>query len=241
MRATSSLCMLLVMMACCLLLVASAADNWSVLGHGQATSIVPTRNPCSGILSVNHDSSFESAYAWESYGAWPEYYGAWGEAYDFGPCEVVCGAYWLTTTPEHYEGRPSSLYIWEGGVTSEPGTVLFVMPDVVFPSIPFWPEFGQDDVTIGCVVEGEFTIGFWGNWGPPFSVADFFIAVDETEPGGRPWTYVAPDIGFEPGWHPVSEIPVFHACRSLGIGVYHDDPPTPVAGTSWSLVKRLYR
>jgi hypothetical protein len=230
---------LAVVLACCLLPTAVSAAYERELGHNEATTIVPSRDTCSGILAVNHDSSFESAYAWESYGAWPEYYGAWGEAYDFGPCQVVCGAYWLTTTPTHYEGEPANLYIWEGGVTGEPGAVLFVLPDVVFQNIPFWPQIGQNDVSIGVVVSGEFTIGFWGNWGPPFSSADFYIAVDE-DVDGHPWTYIAPDIGPPSGWQHPSVVGPMHDCRSLGIGVYYGDPPTPVDATSWSHVKRLY-
>ena len=72
------------------------------------------------------------------------------------------------------------------------------------------------------------------------SIADFAVAADFGA-AGHPWTYVAPDTGYPPGWHHVADISVFSRCRSLGIGVYCDDPPTPVRATSWGGVKRLYQ
>lgn len=224
-------------LTCCLLTAAASAQHQRALDSGEETTIIPSRDLCSGTLAIYHDSSFETGWAWEGHGNTPEYYGAWGEAFDFGPCQVVCGAYWLTTLPTIYHGDPVNLYVWEGGVTREPGAVLLVVPDVYFPNIPFWPQIGANEVSVEMAVEGEFTIGFWGHWDTP--IADFFIAVDQNGNGGHPWTYVAPGLGYTPGWHHPSE--VWATCRSLGIGVYYDLAPTPVGATSWSRLKQLYR
>lgn len=235
---TRIFCALILVLMCSPCPGPAVADYTRTIGPGEATTILPLRDRCSGALEVHHDSSFEAAHAWEGAGAWPEYYGAWGEAYDFGPCQVVCGAYWLTTTPWIYQGDPATLYVWEGGLTGEPGAVLRVVPDVHFPNVPYWPQIGENDVPVELEVEGEFTIGFWGDWSS--QVAAFFIAVDQNGGGGHPWTYVAPEIGYPAGWHhPVDA--GWHDCVSLGIGVYYTAEPTPANATSWSRVKRLFR
>jgi len=230
----------LVLAAACLSSAPALAGFGRRIGPAEETSVLPPRDPCSGALAFNHDASFENGYAWESYGAWPEYYGAWGEAFDLGACHVVCGAYWVSTLPGYYEGQLASLYVWEGGVTTEPGAVLFTRPDVQFDNIPLWPEIGQNDASIGASVSGEFTIGFWGNWGPPFSIAGFFIAADVDGAGGRPWTYIAPDLGVPSGWQHPNVVGPFDDCHSLGIGLYYDDVPSPAEASSWGRLKALF-
>ena len=59
-------CALAVALACCLAPAAASAEYGRALGAGEATTIVPLRDPCSGALAFHHDSSFENACAWES-------------------------------------------------------------------------------------------------------------------------------------------------------------------------------
>ena len=149
---------------------------------------------------------------------------------------MICGAYWLTTVPEQNEGEPADLYIWEGGVTAEPGGILFVRPDVVFRNIPLWPEFGENDVSIGIEVAGEFTIGFWGNWGPPFSTADFFIASDEDgaggNPGALPLSVRADPSGNDSPRQPNPGQPVPALPMSLGADQADQDEVPPATGVA---------
>jgi len=223
--------------ACC---AAALADEAQTVGYRDHTLILPARDPCSGTLEVNHDDSFENGYCFEGSAASPEPYGSWGEAYDLGQCcEVICGSYWVTTVPQYWLGQAANIYIWEGGVTGEPGGVLFVLPDVVFENVPRWPEVGQNDVAVGVIVSGEFTVGFWGNW-EPYPWGGYFIAADEDGAGGRPWVYIAPGHGLPSGWQHPGVVPIFRDCRSLGIGLYYGESPTPVEAPSWGRVKRLF-
>jgi hypothetical protein len=187
-------------------------------------------------LTEHHDYTFENAYCWSGDGNWPEYCGAWGEAYDVGPCEVICGAYWLTTI--YYLEQTASIYVWEGGVSAEPGAVLYVASGILFDNIPIWPEVGQSDVAIGLVVSGEFTVGYWGNWGPG-TLEAWFTAVDYDGSLGRPWTYVAPDLGLPTGWQNPDVL--FPPVTSLGIGLYYGDVPVPAEAPTWGALKALFR
>jgi hypothetical protein len=234
---------LVVTLVVSVLAVAASADDARQLGPSDGTAILPPRAPCSGTLVVNHDASFESAYAWSGWSAAPEYYGAWGEAYDLGACQVVCAALWLTLAYHGwpYEGEPSTIYIWEGGITAEPGAVLFALPGVVFENLQTWPQVGQHDVAIGATVSGEFTIGFWPDWGPPPAPELYFIASDEDGADGHPWTYIAPASVYPSGWQHPNAVGAFEGCRSLGIGLYYDEPPTPVEAPTWGALKSLFR
>jgi hypothetical protein len=79
-----------------------------------------------GELVVHHDYSFENGWCWSFAGIEPPHYGALAEAYDLGPGCVRCGAFWLTNHGG-YISRLADIYVWEGGITDEPGAVLVVL------------------------------------------------------------------------------------------------------------------
>ena len=113
---------------------------------------------------------------------------------------------------------------------------------MLLENIPLYPEIGQNDAAIGYNVDGEFTVGFWPNWGPPYYGEGFYLAADEDGPGGHPWTYIAPDMGPYPsGWQHPRVLNLFRECRSVGIGLYYDEIPAPAEATSWSRLKSLFR
>jgi len=215
------------------------AADWVVLGPSHETSIRPsTRDDCTGgPLQANHDFTFETAYGWDYWGAWPEPNGAFGEAFDLGAGTIVCGAYWLTYYPALEVGT-ANLYVWEGGISGPPGAVVALVTDVAFDNIPLWPEVGENAVAIDHAVDGEFTIGYWPDWGPYPGEPGFFCAADESGPKGHPWTYVAPGIGLPSGWQDPDV--AFGDCRSLGIGLYFHEGLTPARGPTWGAVKSLF-
>jgi hypothetical protein len=63
-------------------------------------------------------------------------------------------------------------------------------------------------------------------------------SADENGPGGHPWTHVAPGFGYPTGWqHPAT---IWGETRSLGMGVYVAEGPTPVTPGTWGRIKALY-
>jgi hypothetical protein len=231
----------LVVLSVALWLAASTtgAANFASLGYSDETTVVgPGPDACAeGTLFYHHDGSFENGYAWDYMGDQPPYYGAFGEGYDLGPGIVACGAYWLSTIPGQWQGQTSDCYIWEGGVGATPGTVLGVVPDIVFDNILLWPEVGQNDIELNISVDGEFTVGCWGDWWGR-DMNGYFWAADLNGVQGHPWTCVAPGIGYPTGWNDPSI--VWGPTRSMGCGVYFEQG-TPVESPTWGAVKALFR
>lgn len=220
------------------------------LGFNDETVIVSTlQEDCADSLYVNHDHSLENGYTWSYAGCLPPYYGAFGEAFDLGPGVVHCGAYWLTEIGDFHD-QTADCYVWEGGITGEPGAVLAMTPAVLFDNIPFWPQVGQNDAEIDAAVDGEFTVGLWGNW--VVQQAAWYCGADENGDPGNPWTCIAPGIGWPTGWHhPNVVAPAFEDCRSMGIGVYFGRDPasvdelprdgqTPTSST-WGQIKTVFK
>jgi hypothetical protein len=232
----------LVVLSVALWLAASTAgaSNFASLGYSDETTVVgPGTDACAeGTLIYHHDGSFENGYAFDYEGVAPPYYGAFGEGYDLGPGVVTCGAYWLGTLWGYYQGEPSDCYIWQGGVDTLPGTVLGVVPGIVFDNIPLWPEIGQNDIELNISVDGEFTVGCWGNW-PGAGEPAYFWAVDLDGEQGHPWLCMAPTIGWPTGWMDPSDI-WDPPTRSMGLGVYFEQG-TPVEAETWGAIKGMFR
>ena len=221
------------------------------VGNGADATILPDpTSTCSvGYLIRNDDGTAEQGYAWQFGGIEPPYYGAFGEAYDLGPGTVACGAFWFSQVG-YFNGMPMDCYVWEGGVTRRPEGVICVMPDVVPTNIPFWPECGQNDFHVGCDVTGEFTLGFWADFSQ--QAPQWYICVDENEPGGHPWTCIAPGIGEPTGWHHPEVVgDPWTECKSLFIAPFFaprdpagveelpagDGSPPP---KTWGQIKALF-
>jgi hypothetical protein len=203
-------------------------------------SLVSVRADCpSGELFVHHDGSFESAYTWVGYG-FSAPYGCFGEGYDLGPGVVNCAAYWITRGELSFGGCRWDLYIWEGGVSRQPGAVIASFPGVVFQNTPPWPYVGQNDYEMNVRVEDEFTIGHWdtGQWD-----SWVYIAADCDGLGGHPWNCVPPEYEWPSGWPSAWQHPslIWGTTRSLGIGVYFTHDVTPTEATTWGAVKALFR
>ncbi|MFN8546991.1 MAG: hypothetical protein U0527_03225 [Candidatus Eisenbacteria bacterium] len=192
---------------------------------------------CVSPVQVHHDGSFENGIAWHRLGQAPPYYGAFGEAFSLGPGSITCMAIWLTRNTQTF-GDPSDLYVWSGGVSGEPGSVVAMVPGVAFENIPVYPDFGLYLEEVSASVTDEFTVGWWGVW--PDRLESYFAATDLDGPVGKPWTCVAPDIGYPSGWQdpgPVFGLPI----TSLGIGVgFLPDTPVATRLMSWARVKVLF-
>lgn len=195
----------------------------------------PTSDDCaSGTLYYHHDDSAENGYGW-SFGWMPPYYGAFAEAFDLGAGTVECGAYWFSQIGYFY-GEPMDAYVWDGGITRDPGEVLCVVYGAGLDNIPYWPDCGQNDIAIECCVSGEFTVGWWADFTD--QQLQWYMCADENGPGGHPWTCIMPGIGYPTGWqHP--EI-VFGECQSLMIGAYFEAGPSPSQSPSWGRIKALF-
>jgi hypothetical protein len=192
---------------------------------------------CSGGEHVaNHDFSFEWAYCWYGPGVLEPYYGSLGEAYDLGSGEIVCGSFWMTQMPYYIETTKDA-YVWDGGVTREPGSVLFYLHQFHCGPSP-WPEYSEVVLELGVHVDDEFTIGYWADWADA-GFCDKFIGGDHDEPGGNPWTCIAPGLPWPSGWQHASVR--WPPVRSWGIGVYFEDDVTPTDSPTWGTVKALFQ
>ena len=183
-------------------------------------------------LHANHDGTFENGYAWQYDGNAPPDIGAFAECFDLtGDGNITSVTLWLTQVGNYY-GQPTSVFIYDG---SPPGDVLCQVDNVVFDAIAFWPNVCSHEVPIDCVVDGVISAGVYGTW--PGDVAGYYIAADLDGPGGCPWTNIAPDIGYDPGWQDPSI--VWGPTMSMGIGVTTSGS-TATEDKSWGTVKSLY-
>ncbi len=222
------------------MVVAANASDFQMLGPTSEPGEVVSSglDECTGTLAYNHDMTFEGAYGWRYGGVEPPYYGAFGEGFSMDAgTNVQCIALWLSGIG-YYIGQTCDCYIWEGGVTDEPGEVLTVM--VGFdPGIPAnWPDVSQHDADIPdyTVTGDEFTIGYWGNW--PGMVFGWFCAADLDGPGGHPWTCVSPGSGYGTGW--IDPSYVWGTTMAMGLGFYYGDP-VPAESPTWGSIKDLFK
>jgi len=218
---------------------AVASDAVS-LGRSDETTIVgPGTDACaSGVLVHNHDGSFESGCMWQYGGTMPPYYGAFGEGYDLGAGVIACGSFWVTTLPGPWiPPNHADCYVWDGGVGSDPGTVLALLAGATFENSPYWPAVGRNDIDMGVSVSGPFTIGYWGDW--PGAMGFWFCADDLDGPGGHPWTCIAPGIGYPSGWQDPALIESWGPIKSMGCGVYFEQG-TPAESETWGSFKALF-
>ncbi len=222
------------------------AEGPCSLGYSEATAIDDGDrwDYCFGIPEVNYNYTLENAYCWDLQGNVPPYTGAFAEGFNLGPGRIDCCAFWLTQLGD-YSGEPGDCYVWDGGVTREPGSVIGAVMGVSFENIPVWPAIGRNNVSLTLDVDDEFTVGCWGRW--EGQSCWWYFAADEDGEAGHPWTYIAPDIGYPSGWqHPAV---VFGGTRSMGMGVYFTNEPTSVPdsqedqgapGTTWGSIKALF-
>ena len=207
------------------------------IGYSEETHLLaPLQEDCSGTLFANHDDSFENGFCWSYGGYVPPYYGAFGESFDLGAGQVECGAFWFTQVG-YYTGEPMDVYVWEGGVSGPPGTVLWMVGETQVPGdIAFWPDISQHDVPVELAVDGEFTVGFWVDFSS--QVCQWYVAADVNGPGGYPWVCIAPGIGYPTGWQN-PEI-VWGPVQSLGFGVYFEGGASPTRQRTWGSIKALF-
>ena len=204
------------------------------LGYSEETRILPhLGEDCTGVLIHSHDDSFETAVAWSGAAVQPPYFGAFAESYDLGQVNIECGAFWLTQTGGFVDDT-ADIYIWSGGITGEPGGVLWMLSDHLFAPPAVWPNLSQHNVEIGHCIDGEFTIGLRPNHG---AAAIIFTGMDR-DTDSNPWTCIAPGIGYPEGWqHP--SVVFGHPQVTMGIGV-HATGFTRVQSSTWGAVKALF-
>jgi hypothetical protein len=212
------------------------AETYSDLGYSEDTIVVgDPSDQCAGEPIYNHDGSFETGVCWQYGGVMPPYYGAWGEAYDLGMVNVECGLYWLTQTG-YYMGQCLDAYVWEGGVNGPPSGVLCLEPCVTGLQIGFWPTITMHEIEIGCCVDGEFTVGYWGDFVD--QACGWYVAYDQNGFGGYPWTCFAPGAGYPTGWGDPNLMG--YTCQSLGLGLTATDDPSPAESQTWGSIKSLF-
>lgn len=224
----------LIALMACLTTSALAADH---IGIG--SEAIPTILGSDGgrtDLYYHHDDGFENGYAWQLGGAEAPSYGAFGEAFDLGATTINGAVFWFTVVSDTMHiGQTCDVYVWEGGVSGEPGAVLAMIPGYLPSTIGLYPEFTQHEVDFNLLVDGEFTIGFWGDWSGEYS--GWLVGADLDGSVGNPWTLLVPGSAYGDGWADPSV--VWGPTNSMGIGVYVGDP-SPVQATSWGAIKNLF-
>ncbi len=219
-----------------LVAASSASDFWG-LGPSEDTVIISSGDdPCPGTAFFHHNEGFEAAFCWGYGGIQPPYYGAFGEAFDLGAVTIECLSLWLTQIGDYLPGTLLDAYIWEGGVTSEPGGVLMVETGVDPGGPAFWPEISEHDVIMGSPVVGEFTVGYWADFSG--ISCKWFVASDLDGPLGHPWTNIAPGGSHPEGWQNPGI--VWGDMSSIGLGGYYTEGGTPVESTTWGALKGLF-
>ncbi len=176
----------------------------------------PRVNPCPGSdLLMNADGSYEDGYTWWYGGEVAPYYGAFAEGYNASG--TVCGQqYALTALTGMYVGQRLDAYLWssDGCV---PASVIRVDMGISISAPGIWPAVTLHDVnTSDEPVNGDFFIGYWGEW--PGAAAGWFVGADLDGVGGKPRTNIAPGIGYPTGWADPSI--VWGPIQALGIAAY---------------------
>jgi len=217
------------------------AGDMASLGYSDECTLIHADPDDCWITYSNNDGSFENGYAWQYAGVVPPYGGAFGEGFSGGSCGigVVCARLWVTTLSGFYTGQSCDVYIWEGGFDNEPGAVASMTAGVVLGNVPYWPAIGANDVSAYGSIPGQaggFTVGYWGDW--PSAPCGYFVAADLDGPGGRPWTYIAPGIGYPTGWNDPSM--VWGPTQSLGLEAEAWGGYTPAEPRTWGTVKALF-
>jgi hypothetical protein len=200
-------------------------------------------------IQVNHDYSFEYGYCAGDFGVegvQEPYSGSLAEGFDLGPGRVDCASFWVTQIGYMWY-EENDIYVWDGGVTREPGEVLALVPGVPWDPPGFWPEFTRTDVPLSVCVTSDFTVGCWQHWFGGW--CNEYICADLDGPGGHPWTHIAPGLQWPSGWQDPSI--VFGPIQSMAIGVQFSQDPASVedewedserpASPTWGGIKALFR
>jgi hypothetical protein len=216
---------------------ASQATESPVLGYCDEGDVLgPITDTCDGELIVNHDGSFENGACWQYGGVLPPYYGAFGEGFELGDVHLECMAIWVTQIGE-WADQTMDLYVWDGGVTREPGSVLALFTDRRMYNVPMWPDAGQNDFELCVDCNGEFTVGYWAHFAD--CPCGWFTVADFDDSPGHAWTCIAPGIGYPSGWqHP--SVVWYDPFSSLGFGVYAQDSPSPPRSRTWGSIRVLF-
>ncbi len=182
------------------------------LGHGRGRVVDTAQRGC-GELVFNADATYENGYAWQYGGQLPTCFGSLAERYEVGGA-TICGITLDLSQVGNQNGQLLDAYVWQdiGGI---PGAVIQVAVDVDPGPIAFWPSLSRHEIAINASPTGSaWWVGYWGQW--PETVAAWFVGADTDGPGGKPYTYVAPGLGFPTGWNNVSI--AWGPTQALGIG-----------------------
>lgn len=186
----------------------------SSTGVGTAVVMDSELDAGCGTLVFNADETYENGFAWPYGGTAPPCFGAFAEGY-VGLDGRPCAAIFDFTSDVTQDGQVMDVYVWQD-TDGRPGAVIAFETNVNPGPIAFWPSISRHVVPLtSSAVHGDFWVGYWGNW-PGLRMA-WYTAVDLDGPGGRPYTNVAPGIGYPTGWHNVEV--VWGPAQALGIGV----------------------
>ncbi len=221
--------------------VGSVGDAARFAGGG--LSLESRSGDCSeATVFKNHDGTVENAYGWIYNGVTPPDFGAFAECFQ-GDAEI-CEVQFFFSQIGGYSGQDLDVYVWEDSGVDSPGAVVAMLPGVEAGSVALWPNVSQHTYSISASVSDRWWVGYWGDW--PDEEAGWFIAADETGPGGCSRTRVSPDSGFPTGWEHPSVVPSWESCRSLAIQVVAtenttDVLSTPLAAGGWTASPNPFR
>ena len=115
------------------LLLILSVTAWPVqaqksIGRSDETLMIPAAEGADrGVVHCNHDGTFENGYSISH--LVPPYYGCFAESFDLGYGLLEAAHFWFTQIG-YYNDEPMDVYVWEGGVSGEPGEVLYMLPEV---------------------------------------------------------------------------------------------------------------
>jgi hypothetical protein len=215
----------------------AGAIDYSCVGSGHGQGAPGRDNPCPGSeLMLTSDGTFEAACGWCCEGVLPPDWGAWAEGYT--ATGTICGIqFWFSTIPDWPQDRTMDAYVYSSDGVN-PAEVLSLTTGIDPNPIAVWPDMSSRDVPIADTpVDGEFFVGYWGNW--PNGTEGWHTGCDLDGPQGKPRTKIAAGLGYPTGWHDPSI--VFGPTRNNGIGPWLRSDGVPARNTSWGVVKSLYR
>lgn len=203
---------------------------------GKRTAPAPIRGGC-GTFNLNADGSYENGFTWEYDCVQPPDWGAFAECYSGSGNTEVCSVVLDLTQIGNWSGQRADIYVWAdaGGI---PGNVVCSSPGYNPGNIATWPVISRHLAFLsGCCVDGNFWVGYWGNW--PGQQAAWYVGADLDGFGGCPFTNVAPGAGFPTGWNNVSVI--WGPTQAIGIGAETNPcSGTPTKNSTWGAIKRQF-
>ncbi len=221
------------------------------LGAGTGVVTASEREGPCGFLRIAGEGTYDNAYAWDPwFNQDPPYYCSFAE-YFTGQSPEVCAVVLDLTKPGDFPPVLVDAFVWEHDAGADtPGNVLAIALNVDIGPVATWPDFTRVVVPLSypAYPTGSWWAGFClvGTFGYDYPV--YYIGADQSyQPAqGRPFTNVAPDWGYPPGWQHVDTVWGYTSHLGIGILAHTVQPgstPDLPGGemTTWGRIKSLSR